>query len=186
MRLIHPKSFELVECLNTEGKLEIKGHQLLSGHPDSYNGAMTKEKYWVEDSVAISSKHINNVTYKIDEPVKALSPLEYIKYTNFIKREYPNDSIPVQTYEEYLEDTKIQRYTIYLSFTDIGALRLAKVTSENINRDIAIVIDGLVFAKPVILEGIYDGEAAFYSCESEDEAKKITDILSRSTQGHSR
>lgn len=187
MRFIHPKSHELVRSLNVEGKLELKGHMLYSGHPHSFDGTMAQEKFWVEDFIAIGAEHIDGVFYKSDEPIIPISPLEYEKYRNFLKKNYPDYYMGLPTYEEYLEEAKKSNYTVYLTFTDIGTRKFAEVTSQNINRNLAIILDGLVFARPVIIDGIFDGKAAIYSSTSEDEAKRITEMLSGATQhGHTR
>jgi hypothetical protein len=185
MRLIHLKNYDLVTRLNTEGELEIKGYQLLSGHPLPYDGALAGKKFWVENSEKISPDHIDDVYYEKDELEKPLSPLEYRKYTNYLKNKYPDDSIPIETYEEYLEATQKQTYTVFLSFTDNGAIQFAKVTRENVNRNLAVIIGRMVVSQPVIFEEIYDGVAAFYSSSNKEEAETITELIKFSTQGHS-
>jgi preprotein translocase subunit SecD len=185
MRLIHPKNYDLVTRLNIEGKLEIKGHQLLSGHPLPYDGVLSGKKFWVENSEKIRSEHIKDVYCKKDEQEEPLSPPEYRKYTNYLKNEYPDGSMPIESYEEYLQDTQQQTYTVFLSFTDDGASEFAKVTRENVNRNLAIIIDRMVISQPVIYEEIYDGIATIYAGSKKEEADTITELIKYSTQhGH--
>lgn len=187
MRLIHPKNYDLITRLNTEGKLEIKGYQLLSGHPRPYDGAFSGKKFWVETSEKVRPEHIEDVYCTKDEQEESLSPLGYRKYTNYLKNEYPDGSILIQTYEEYLEDTQEQTYTVFLSFTDDGARQFAKVTRENVNRNLAIIIGRMVVSKPLIYEEIYGGVAAIYTCCKKEKTETITELIKFSTQhGHSR
>lgn len=187
IRLIHSKNFELITRFNTEGRLELKGYELLSGHPLFYDGALEGKYFWVETNESIRAEHIDDVYCEMDKQENVLSPLEYRKYENYLKSEYPDGFLSSETYEEYLEETQKPTYLVYLSFTDDGARQLAKVTRENVNRNLAIIVGRFVVSQPVIYEELYDGIATFYSSSNKAEAETLTELIKFATQHeHSR
>ena len=48
---------------------------------------------------------------------------------------------------------------VKIRFTPSGAVRLAQVTANNVNKPIAIVLDGAILSTPTVLEPMLNGEA---------------------------
>ncbi|HRR28223.1 MAG TPA: protein translocase subunit SecD [Victivallales bacterium] len=69
-----------------------------------------------------------------------------------------------------------QRY-IFLSFNAEGAKNFAKVTSENVGRLLAIVLDGKLYSAPQIKQPILGGEAQITGNFSREEAQNISNAL---------
>jgi preprotein translocase subunit SecD len=65
--------------------------------------------------------------------------------------------------------------TVVLS--PIGAQTFARVTSENVGRQLAIVLDGIVYSYPVIREAITGGRASISGGFTTDEAKQLKVVL---------
>ena len=66
---------------------------------------------------------------------------------------------------------------ISLSFNPEGAARFAQVTTENVGRQLAIVLDGKLYCAPNIKEPITGGNASISGSFSEEECKNISDAL---------
>jgi len=66
---------------------------------------------------------------------------------------------------------------ISLEFTKEGASKFAAVTGENINKQLAIVLDGIIQSAPVIKSRIPDGKAIIEGMFSMDEAKYLAIVL---------
>jgi len=68
---------------------------------------------------------------------------------------------------------------IELTFNGAGTERLAQVTSDNIGKQLAIIIDGKIYQAPSIRMGISGGTAAisgsFTKAETEDLVKKLNE-----------
>jgi preprotein translocase subunit SecD len=62
---------------------------------------------------------------------------------------------------------------IQVTFTDQGAKRFAQVTRENIDKRLAIVVDGKVFSAPFIKAEIPGGHAVISGNFSEQEATQL-------------
>jgi preprotein translocase subunit SecD len=62
-------------------------------------------------------------------------------------------------------------------FSPLGAQTFAKVTSENVGRQLAIVLDGIVYSNPVIREAITGGRASISGGFTTDEAKQLKIVL---------
>ncbi len=69
-----------------------------------------------------------------------------------------------------------QRY-ISLSFNAKGAAEFGKVTRENVQRQLAIVLDGTLYSAPVIQGAIEGGQAQITGQFSKDEASNISNAL---------
>jgi len=70
---------------------------------------------------------------------------------------------------------------ISLQFTELGSKRWAQATHDNINRPIAIVIDGLVSSAPVVNEEISSGKAMITGHFTAVEVKLLSALLSTET-----
>ncbi len=66
---------------------------------------------------------------------------------------------------------------IQLRFNAEGAEQFGRVTSENIGRQLAIVLDGNLYCAPVIRQAILGGSAEISGNFSDEEAKSISDAL---------
>ena len=66
---------------------------------------------------------------------------------------------------------------VSLKLTSEGAVTFAKITSENVGRNLAIMLDGLVYSSPVIREAIRGGQASISGGFSMEEAKQLAVIL---------
>ena len=69
-----------------------------------------------------------------------------------------------------------QRY-ISLSFNSKGAAEFGKVTRENVQRQLAIILDGTLYSAPVIQGAIEGGQAQITGQFSKDEASNISNAL---------
>ncbi len=66
---------------------------------------------------------------------------------------------------------------IALRFNQQGAEEFARVTSDNVGRELAIVLDGKLYCAPSIRQAITGGNAEISGRFSEDEIKSIADAL---------
>jgi len=69
------------------------------------------------------------------------------------------------------------RSNVKLEFTGKGAGMFANITGANVNRRLAIVLDGQVYSAPVIRERISGGNAEISGNFSIDEAKDLATVL---------
>lgn len=79
--------------------------------------------------------------------------------------------------ESYVSFDSMGMPSVKLSFTKEGSKAFAKVTEENVNRRLAIVLDGKVMSAPVIRQPILSGDAEISGNFSLDEAKVLTSVL---------
>lgn len=66
---------------------------------------------------------------------------------------------------------------VSVSLSPLGAQTFAKLTSENVGRNLAIVLDGVVYSSPVIREAITGGRASISGGFTTDEAKQLKIVL---------
>lgn len=66
---------------------------------------------------------------------------------------------------------------VILEFTPRGAVRFEKLTEANVNKRLAVVLDGVVQSAPVIRQAIRGGAARIEGIGSLDEAKDLAIIL---------
>jgi preprotein translocase subunit SecD len=66
---------------------------------------------------------------------------------------------------------------VVLRMTSAGATDFARVTAENVGRELAIVLDGIVYIAPVIRSAISDGTAVISGGFSTEEARRIKVVL---------
>ena len=69
-----------------------------------------------------------------------------------------------------------QRY-IFLSFDSNGRRDFGKVTSENVGRLLAIVLDGKLYSAPQIKQPILGGDTHITGSFSREEAQNISNAL---------
>lgn len=66
---------------------------------------------------------------------------------------------------------------VSLRLTSEGAEKFGKITKDNVGRQLAIVLDGVVQSAPVINDAIYTGEASITGRFSEKEALTLASVL---------
>ena len=70
---------------------------------------------------------------------------------------------------------------INVEFSDVGKELFAAVTRENLNKHLAIILDGQLYSAPVIRSEISEGKAQITGSFTEEEAKalaaKINDAI---------
>ncbi len=66
---------------------------------------------------------------------------------------------------------------VALSLSSVGAQDFARITSENVGRQLAIVLDGIVYSSPVIRSAITGGRASITGGFSTEEAKQLKVVL---------
>lgn len=93
----------------------------------------------------------------------------------FVKR------IPEMTGETvdsaYVQTDSIGRFMIGLRFNSKGADQFAKVTEQNVNRSLGIVLDGRLYSAPNINEPIRGGSAQISGHFSQREAFELANVL---------
>jgi len=83
---------------------------------------------------------------------------------------------------DYLTDANVAfdsfgKPYVVMSFNDRGAKIFAKVTGENVNKRLAIVLDGKVYSAPVIQEKISGGRASITGHFTTEEAHDLAIVL---------
>lgn len=68
-------------------------------------------------------------------------------------------------------------YEVKLNFTSKGADQFANVTSKNVKKRLAIILDGKIITAPTIQQAITDGNGVINGIQSMEEAKKIALVL---------
>jgi preprotein translocase subunit SecD len=66
---------------------------------------------------------------------------------------------------------------VSLRMTSAGADDFARITSENVGRQLAIVLDGVVYSAPVIRSAITGGQASITGGFSTEEARRLKIVL---------
>ncbi len=75
------------------------------------------------------------------------------------------------------DPTAANQPLVILEFTPRGAVRFERLTEENVNKRLAIVLDGVVQSAPVIRQAIRGGAARIEGIGSLDDAKDLAVIL---------
>lgn len=83
---------------------------------------------------------------------------------------------------EYISDAKVQLDTwntpyVSISFNARGGSIFANLTGENVNKRMAIVLDGKVYSAPVIQEKIAGGRASITGNFTKEEARDLAVVL---------
>lgn len=71
---------------------------------------------------------------------------------------------------------------IEVTFTESGRKRFAKVTRDNIGKQLAIVIDGNLLSTPTIMDEIKGGKALIAGQFTEEEAQEIANRINTAIQ----
>ncbi len=135
-----------------------------------------------EKSISVSSAaaHPQN----LPKEIKAMFPAGYELMAGRDERYFLVKSTPEMT-GAYLTNAKVQLGgdsgfgypEVSLEFNDEGARLFSDVTQANINRNLAIVLDGVIQSAPVIRTRIPDGRAVIEGSFSTEEAKLLSTVL---------
>ena len=74
-------------------------------------------------------------------------------------------------------DNTTGNWEITMSMNAVGASKWAKITKENINKQVAIVLDGYVYSFPVVNGEITGGSSSISGHFTHEEAKDLANIL---------
>lgn len=66
---------------------------------------------------------------------------------------------------------------VTLKLSPLGAQTFARITSENVGRQLAIILDGIVYSAPVIRDSITGGSASISGGFTTDEARQLKVVL---------
>ncbi|HDZ86225.1 MAG TPA: protein translocase subunit SecD, partial [Actinobacteria bacterium] len=69
------------------------------------------------------------------------------------------------------------KYEVTMKFTSKGAQAFGDITSKNVNKSLAIILDNKIMTAPNIQTAITDGNAVIEGMESLDEAKRVALVL---------
>jgi SecD/SecF fusion protein len=110
---------------------------------------------------------------------KALNDRRVELEKNLIKE---SDLGPVELSGSDLSDARATfdqfgRSEVSLQFTGAGGKKFADVTSKNVNRQLAVVLDGKVYTAPNIQQAITGGQAVINGLSGLDEASDIALVL---------
>lgn len=168
MRLVHPQNLQIQYEIYAQDEVDLSGFSIIPTHPAAIQND-TPEQYWVSKDELISAADLASV--KLIKPrKKKLWTRE--EYEAFADRFDPNGNVKPKSYEDYLERNRTY-WEIGLTFSSSGKTKFAAVTAQNINRQLAIIVDGQVVIAPKILEPIHNGEAMLTGSFSKEEAKEI-------------
>ncbi len=109
---------------------------------------------------------------EISEFVKNGKPVTQVY---FIERRWKMDGKGIV--DAFPTNDQFGQRKIILKFNSEGARDFGKVTSENIGRQLAIVLDGKLYCAPNIKQAIMDGSAEISGRFSNEESKNISDAL---------
>lgn len=91
------------------------------------------------------------------------------------KRKYP-DSSHIQEVS-IKENAQGDSYELHLSFSDEGAKYWAELTGANVDRNLAIVFNELVYSAPMVREAIKEGKCVISGNFSESDLNVIKSVL---------
>jgi preprotein translocase subunit SecD len=79
-------------------------------------------------------------------------------------------------------DSATGRPQIEVEFSDVGKELFAAITRENLDKKLAIVLDGQIYSTPVIRSEIPDGKAVVTGSFTEDEARTLAAKINEALQ----
>lgn len=92
-----------------------------------------------------------------------------------------NNGMPAMTGETIVEaSAELEEdggYTIFLGLNDEGARMFSRLTAQNVNRAIAIVVDGKVYSYPSVTTRIEGGRIAISGYFTKEEAYNFVDFI---------
>ncbi|OGV44202.1 MAG: hypothetical protein A2X48_02770 [Lentisphaerae bacterium GWF2_49_21] len=159
------EKLKLLNLIKMSAKLEFslvhaKNRELVS----EYNSLPPEER----------NKVIPN-GYRVMEMMDIKPGKKAEKLTYFIKR------IPEMTGKNIIDaGPEVDQYgqrQIHLAFNGEGAAQFGKVTRENVDRQLAIILDGTLYSAPNIQNAIEQGRAQITGQFSKEEAENISNAL---------
>lgn len=174
--LTHRRDSDLFDRFNTEGKLSLTGYQLLPVHPNLLTEGTLQNKIWIETRIAIGGSELTDVYCETRSKGDIPSPEEYARCCEMMIHKYHGEMQP-QSYEKYVEGMKTPEYLVSLEFNKVGTQQLAALTSANINRKLAVVVDGYVLTAPIIREAFFGGSVQLSSSGKQEDADRLVSIL---------
>ncbi|MEN8229931.1 MAG: hypothetical protein ABFS38_17355 [Bacteroidota bacterium] len=79
------------------------------------------------------------------------------------------------------KDNKNESFGLFISFSEDGAEKWETLTGKNVNRNIAIVIEGKVYAAPIVREKIKQGECVISGNFSKKDVSRLKELLEKPT-----
>lgn len=135
-----------------------------------------------DKNISLSSAAANPLT--LPQEILTLFPTGYVLTAGREERFFLLKSTPEMT-GAYLTNAKVQLGggsgfgypEVSIEFNSDGAKIFSRVTELNINRNLAIVLDGVVQSAPTIRTRIPDGKAVIEGSFSTEEAKLLSTVL---------
>lgn len=176
IRPVGPSSISLTMPLVSEGaKADVR---------DTIRQTAELEFYLVHrDSAALAAQYERDPqaftpprgyqvkTWRIEEPDGSVRVNYLILTRNPERLRGVNIRRAVATFDEF------NNYFVSLSFDRQGAEMFANLTRENVNRQLAIVLDGTVYSAPNINEPITGGQAQITGNFSAEEASRLANVI---------
>lgn len=108
-----------------------------------------------------------------DTPAEGMTPMAD---PSTLKTIYVNPS-PALTHEDIrrvlVQRGPSQTWVLAISFTETGSSRLARVTSENVGRRLAFMVDRRILTAPVLQGPITEGAAIIEADMTKEEAERL-------------
>ena len=79
------------------------------------------------------------------------------------------------------KDNKNETFSLFISFSEEGAKEWETLTGKNVDRNIAIVIEGKVYAAPMVREKIKQGKCVISGNFSESDVSRLKELLEKPT-----
>jgi len=79
------------------------------------------------------------------------------------------------------KDNKNETFGLFISFSEDGAKEWETLTGKNVDRNIAIVIEGKVYAAPMVREKIKQGKCVISGNFSESDVSRLKELLEKPT-----
>ena len=157
-RLVHRESDALIQQYLAEFR---------SINKDGDDAGRIKEQKYLQSKAPAGYECMS--TLEMDKNKKA--ELHYY----YVSKDFEMDGKNIKM--AYPDKGEFGQRRISLSFNTKGAEDFARVTRRNVGRQLAIVLDGVLYCAPNIREPITGGNAQISGNFSEDEVKSIADAL---------
>ena len=157
-RLVHRESEALIQQYLSEFR---------SINKDGDDAGRLKEQAYLQSKAPAGYECMS--TLEMDKNKKA--ELRYY----YVSKDFEMDGKNIKM--AYPDKGEFGQRRISLSFNTKGAEDFARVTRRNVGRQLAIVLDGVLYCAPNIREPITGGNAQISGNFSEDEVKSIADAL---------
>jgi len=157
-RLVHRESDALIQQYLAEFR---------SINKDGDDAGRIKEQKYLQSKAPAGYECMS--TLEMDKNKKA--ELHYY----YVSKDFEMDGKIIK--KAYPDKDLFRQLRISLSFNTKGAEDFARVTRRNVGRQLAIVLDGVLYCAPNIREPITGGNAQISGNFSEDEVKSIADAL---------